>query len=117
MKTKTAKVLPKTAKEIPNGGLYQQRVRCGKATCKCSGGEHHHTALYFFTRRQGKLIKLYVPKTQVEAFAAMVEQAATERRQQRQAVKASVDLLVKFRADLSGNAGTISLLRERQSYE
>ena len=113
MKIKNLKMLPKTAAEIENGGLYQQRVRCGKANCKCAGGEHHHTAFYFFTRRQGKLIKFYIPKRQVEAFAAMVERATVSRRQQRQAVKMSVELLAKFRADLNGSAGTISRLREK----
>lgn len=116
MRIKSAKVLPKTANEIPNGGLYRQRVRCGKANCKCASGEHH-TAFYFFTRRRGKLIKLYVPKAQAEAFAAIVKRATTERRQQRQAVKASVELLSNFRTELSGNAGTISRLRETQNYE
>lgn len=117
MKTKSAKVLPKTAQEITNGGVYRQRVRCGKANCKCANGGDHHTAFYFFTRRQGKLIKLYIPKAQVENFAGIVKQAAIDRRRRRQAVNASVELLAKFRAELSGNAGTISRLRENRNYE
>ncbi len=73
MKTKTQHMLPKTASEITNGGVYAQRVRCGKPACKCARGEHH-TALYYFTRRDGKLIKLYVRKAEAEDFSKMVKQ-------------------------------------------
>ncbi len=41
MKTKSEKMLPKTADEITNGGVYVQAVRCGKASCKCVRGETH----------------------------------------------------------------------------
>ena len=116
MKTKTAKVLPKTANEILNGGVYCQRVRCGKTTCRCANGDdNHHTAFYFFTRRQGKLVKLYVRKAQVENFAGMVAQANVERQRRRQTIKASADLLREFRADLCGNAKLISDLRGNQN--
>jgi hypothetical protein len=99
MKTKTAKVLPKTAGEITNGGLYVQRVRCGKANCKCARGEHH-TAFYFFTRRRGKLVKFYVRRADVKAFSEIVEQAMLERIQKRQAMRTSTALLKQFRVSL-----------------
>ena len=114
MRIKSAKVLPKTAGEIQNGGVYVQRVRCGKANCKCAGKGERHTAFYFFTRRQGKLVKLYVRKAQVENFAGMVAQANGERQRRRQTIKASADLLREFRADLCGNAKLISDLRGNQ---
>ena len=88
MKSKTRKMLPKTAGEIENGGLYVQRVRCGKANCKCARGEPH-TAFYFFTRRNGKLIKFYVRKADVNAFAEIANQAALNREQKRLSVKES----------------------------
>lgn len=116
MKTKTQKMLPKTANEIFNGGVYEQRVRCGKGNCKCAKGEHH-TAFYFLTRRAGKLVKYYVPKMQVETFTEMVKCAAAERRRRAQAFKAAADLLVKFRAELSGNVALINDLRGHQDYE
>lgn len=116
MKTKTQKVLPKTAAEILNGGLYSQRVRCGKSNCKCASGEHH-TAFYFFTRRNGKLVKLYVRKAEVEAFSEIVERAVVERRHKRQAVKVSAELLSRFRADLWRNDGLIRSLRGNKDYE
>ncbi len=111
MQTKTAKVLPKTAGEITNGGLYRQRVRCGKSNCKCARGELH-TAFYFFTRRRSKLIKLYVRKAEIEAFAVIVNQSSFERRRQRQAVKSSGELLRTFRVELLKNRGLIKQLRE-----
>jgi predicted transcriptional regulator len=116
MKTKTQKVLPKTTGEITNGGVYAQRVRCSKANCKCARGEHH-TAFYFFTRRGGKLVKLYVRKAEVEAFSKLVEQASAERRCRRQTSKASAELLSKFSADLSKNDGLIKALRGEQDHE
>ncbi len=88
MKTKTAKVLPKTADEIANGGLYLQRVRCGKQNCKCARGETH-PAYYFFTRRAGKFVKIYVRKANVEEFTEIANQAALDRVQKRHLVKES----------------------------
>lgn len=86
METKTRKALPKKASEIQNGGLYLQRVRCGKANCKCARGKLH-TAYYFFTRCNGKLVKFYVRKAEVEAFTEIVNQAALNKEQKRLSVK------------------------------
>lgn len=96
MQTKTRKVLPKTASEINNGDLYLQRVRCGKPSCRCAGGETH-TAYYFFTRRRGKLVKFYVRKTEVEAFTRIATEAAFDRAQKRLAEKESKRLLRQLR--------------------
>ncbi len=96
MKTKTAKVLPKTAGEIANGGLYIQRVRCGKSNCKCARGETH-TGYYFFTRRCGKLVKIYIRKADVEAFSELVNLASVERAQRRQSAQSSGALLRRLR--------------------
>ena len=96
VKTKSVKVLPKTAGEITNGGVYAQAVRCGKNNCKCSRGELH-TAHYFFTRHNGSLIKLYVRKAEVAAFTALVNQATLERQQQRRSTNKSNRLLRQLR--------------------
>lgn len=96
MKTKTAKVLPKTTSEISNGGVYLQRVRCGKQNCKCARGETH-SAYYFFTRRCGKLIKIYVRKADVEAFSELVNYASVERTQRLQSARSSGSLLKRLR--------------------
>lgn len=96
LKTKTAKVLPKTASEIQNGGVYFQRIRCGKTSCKCARGDTH-TAFYFFTRRNGKLVKTYVRKADVHAFAVMINQANAERAGKRRSVNESNKLLRRLR--------------------
>ncbi len=101
-KTKTEKLLPKTASEIRNGGLYLQRVRCGKSNCKCAVGETHQ-AFYFFTRRGGKLTKIYVRKKDVESFAVIATQSAIERCHKRRSAKLSSRLLREMRIELSGN--------------
>ena len=116
MQTKSKKMLPKITSEIENGGVYAQAVRCGKSNCKCARGEHH-TAFYFFTRRHGKLVKLYVRQAEVEAFAGMVKRATAERRRKRQAVKSSAELLSKFRADLCKNDALIKNFRGNKDYE
>ena len=114
MKTKSEKMLPKTADEITNGGLYAQAVRCGKSNCKCAGGDREktHTAFYFFTRRNGKLIKFYVRKAEIDAFGFIAEQSAFERGARRQAVKASCEILRTFRADLAKNDGLLKSLKD-----
>ncbi len=96
MKTKTAKMLPKTAGEITNGGLYCQRVRCGKANCKCARGETH-TGYYFFARQHGKLIKQYIRKAEVEAFANIVNQSRELKAEKRISTKQSNELLKRLR--------------------
>lgn len=99
MKTKIRKVLPKIAYEISNGGVYLQRIRCGKSNCKCAHGATH-TAHYFFTRRNGKLVKIYVPKRYVESFSKLVKSAASNRRRNRTAAKQSNELLAHLRQSI-----------------
>ncbi len=114
LKTKSVKVLPKTADEIQNGGVYVQAVRCGKATCKCSSGDTH-SAYYFFTRRNGKLIKFYIRKADVAGFSLLVDQATKEARERRQSVKDAAELLKTFRVSLMDNDGLIKALRGSQN--
>lgn len=68
-------MLPKTVIEISNGGVYAQSVRCGKSNCRCAKGELHKGLYYYFTRFNGKLRKVYVPKRFVNELAALVEAA------------------------------------------
>jgi len=114
MKTKSVKVLPKTAIEIQNGGVYVQAVRCGKHNCKCSSGDTH-TGYYFFTRRNGKLVKFYIRKAEVIGFSRLVDQATAEARRRRQAVKSATELLKTSRVSLWENDGLIKALRGSQN--
>lgn len=104
------------ASEISNGGIYSQRVRCGKSSCKCASGEPH-TAYYFFTRRGRKLTKFYVRKNEAVAFATIANQSAFERSQKRKSIKLSCDLLRAFRGDLLRNEGMIKGLMAGKANE
>lgn len=116
MKTKTAKMLPKTAREIVNGGVYLQRVRCGKQNCRCASGELH-SAFYFFTRQQGKLTKFYIRKSELKHFRWLINQASEERKLIRGMTKSNQQLLKQFRQFLRERNLLIKSLGEMQNYE
>ncbi len=116
MQTKSEKVLPKTADEITNGGLYSQRVRCGKKNCKCARGETH-SAYYFFTRRNGKLVKIYVRKADVEAFSELINLAMVERAQRRQSSQSSRALLKRLRESVREFELKTKLYKQNYKYE
>ncbi len=110
MKTKTAKVLPKTVEEITNGGVYLQRVRCGKQNCRCARGDFH-TAFYFFTRIDGKLVKRYVRKAEVERLTELAETASEKRKHLRQVKKSDLKLLKQLCQNLRENNLLINNLK------
>jgi hypothetical protein len=99
MPNKSAKTLPKTTFGIENGGVYQQRVKCGKPNCKCLRGEKH-VAYYFFTRRNGKLTKTYVRKSELEKFTQLVDEATTKRKEERRTRLSDQELLKRLRQAL-----------------
>lgn len=110
MQTKTVKMLPKTAKEIRNGGVYAQAVRCGKLNCRCARGERH-SAFYFFTRRNGKLIKFYIRKAESSEFVRLVVQATADRKKHRRTSKENLELLKEFRVSLREKQSLINSLK------
>ncbi len=99
MKTKNAKVLPKTACQIQNGGVYLQHVRCGKQNCRCAHGELH-SAYYFFTRQGGKLSKFYIRRSELKSFSALVSQAAEARKVTRSTTRSTQQLLKQLNQTL-----------------
>lgn len=110
MKTKSEKVLPKTVSGIHNGGVYLQRVRCGKSNCKCSRGETH-SAFYFFTRRRGKLVKIYIRKSQLADFVQMVVQGRNERTRRRRTSQQHLAMLREFRSSLSEHQSVVNTIK------
>ncbi len=110
MKTKTAKMLPQTAREISNGGIYVQSRKCGKKTCKCVRGEKHR-GYFFFTRRNGKLTKTYIRKSKLSEFSCLVDLATEERREHRRTTKNDLDLLKQLRQVLRDRASIINSLK------
>ncbi len=109
-------MLPKTASEIANGGLYLQQVRCGKQNCKCARGETH-SAYYFFTRRNEKLVKFYVRKADVAAFSELVDAAGVERAQRRQSAQSSKALLKRLRESVRELDFMKKLYKQNHKYE
>ena len=51
------------------GKVHEQRVRCGKASCKCARGEPH-TAFYRFWTEDGRQRKAYVRSADLGATRA-----------------------------------------------
>ena len=49
------------AEQVLSGSLTEQTRRCGKAGCRCAGGEPHGPYAYFTARRQGRGRARYVP--------------------------------------------------------
>lgn len=105
-KTKTRKLLPKTSFDVPNGGIYLQRVRCGKKNCKCARGETHQ-AYYFFTRINGKLTKTYIRKAELEEFSQIVCEAQYWRWSQKFVFKRSNEAMKRVRNYLRENKDEI----------
>jgi hypothetical protein len=48
-------------RRLLRGTLSVRNVICGKASCRCAGGEPH-TGLYLTQSKSGKTVQLYVPK-------------------------------------------------------
>jgi hypothetical protein len=110
MQSKTKKMLPKTAAEIRNGGIYNQPRKCGKSNCKCANG-YLHSAYYFFTRVNGKLIKIYIRKSEMKNISRLVIEATAQRTRLRYAKRNSVQLLRSLRQSLHEKQGLINSLR------
>ena len=78
---KSGAVLPKILEVAAHtGSLQAQRVRCGKANCKCARGQLHEGYYYFFWSNHSGACKRYVRRADVPAVRAIIE-----RRKQREA--------------------------------
>lgn len=58
MEEKSEKMLPKTAEQIRNGGIYSQRVRCGKVELQVLTGcsAYRLLFLYAFERKTDQVL-------------------------------------------------------------
>lgn len=79
-KTKSRKVLPKIPDTLP-GAVCAQRVRCGRANCRCKSGSDalHGPYFYHFWREAGRLKKRYLKPDEVEAMRQACERDKMER--------------------------------------
>ena len=55
-----------SVEDVLAGTLAEQTRRCGKAGCRCAGGEPHGPYAYFTARPQGRGRAKYVPAEVVE---------------------------------------------------
>lgn len=92
-------MLPKTAIEIQNGGVYKQKVRCGKDNCRCATGRLH-TGFYFITRVEGRQRKIYVPRSQLKQMRRLVKIARRDRKLRRAIRSVSYTLFAGFQEEL-----------------
>lgn len=78
---KSAEMLPKILSlAAHSGSLQTQRVRCGKANCKCARGELHDGYSYFFWRLGRRQLKWYVRRKDALAVRAVIAERERRRR-------------------------------------
>ena len=71
---KSAESLPKILEiAVSTGSLQPQRVRCGKAGCKCARGESHDGLYYFFWSTPAGVRKRYVRRADVDTVRVAIE--------------------------------------------
>lgn len=102
-RAKTENLLPKIA--ATGGTMHSQFVRCGKAGCKCAGGELHGPYHYLFVRVGDRLRKYYIKPEDVPDVRA----ACTSRRKRDRWRR------VFSKLNASRSLAAISLLRESES--
>lgn len=56
-----------------SGSLQSQRVRCGKANCRCARGELHEGYHYLYLPPSAGLSKVYVRRKDVPLVRAVIE--------------------------------------------
>lgn len=77
---KSAEMLPKILRLAGvKGSLHTQRVKCGKANCRCARGEFHEGYHYFFSRVGGRQFKVYVRREDVAVVREVIRARAVRR--------------------------------------
>jgi hypothetical protein len=61
--------MPESTPKMLPGEVIEQRVRCGRANCRCARGERH-PAFYRYWTEDGRQRKAYVRRADVEATRA-----------------------------------------------
>ena len=100
---KSAEMLPKILRLARGrGSLHTQRVRCGKANCKCARGELHEGYHYFFSRVGGQQFKVYVRRADVPAVRAAIQARAVRRAKWRSELNEARAFLRRLMRDAVG---------------
>jgi hypothetical protein len=100
---KSAEMLPKILRLAgANGSLQAQRVRCGKANCRCARGELHEGYHYFFSRVGGQQFKIYVRRADVPAVRAVIQARTVQRTRWRSELNEARAFLRRLMRDAVG---------------
>ncbi len=91
-------MLPKIFIPTTNGGVYLQKVRCGKKNCKCASGEKHE-AYYYFYRVDGKLMKQYIWKADLNEVVEEIDFVTEFRHRIRYKTKVMKDQVKEIKAE------------------
>jgi hypothetical protein len=85
-----------------NGAVCAQYKRCGKANCKCSRGQLHGPYYYRFMWDYGRVVKEYVPLSQVEEVRAACARYRAVQDKLREGRQHFQTLLSRLRSTLRG---------------
>ena len=101
---KSGKPFPKIPPDgLLNGAVCDSYARCGKASCKCARGALHGPYYHRYQWHDGRVIKEYIPLSQVEevrAACARYRALQDKLREGRQHFQA---LLSQLRSSLRGS--------------
>jgi hypothetical protein len=96
---KTTDSLPKILRLAAHSGSLQgQRVRCGKANCKCARGQLHEGYYYFFLWTGAGLLKLYVRRKDVPTVRAVIAERRRRQRAWRAELNEARAILLRMRS-------------------
>ena len=61
--------------DLAIGTIQMRTNKCGRRGCKCEGGEKHGPKAYlaFSSKREGKMISIYLPKDEVQEIRKRLE--------------------------------------------
>ncbi|MGD9588727.1 MAG: DUF6788 family protein [Pyrinomonadaceae bacterium] len=117
MKIKMEKMLPKMAEEIQNGGVYEQKVRCGRPNCRCASGDLHRGFFYFIRRVDGRQRKTYIRKADVDRLISLAWRARKDRKEKVLAERTCRKLLTEFGGRLREFQSLIANAQEEGGHE
>ena len=59
--------------EMLRGSLFERRITCGKAACRCAQGPGHPTTYLSVSFKNGQTVQITVPKTLVPRVRELVD--------------------------------------------
>jgi hypothetical protein len=59
--------------EMMRGSIFERRIKCGKASCRCGQGKGHPTTYLGVSFKGGKTVQITVPKKLASRVRKLVE--------------------------------------------